>query len=258
MSTQIPDDFGSKTLPGGPLSCGLLSDTNLAVIDHQQQRYRPMDIALEALRSGDDVEVTVSDDAIVFVPRKVKSGSGVVFFPGLHVEPAAYAPFLRALAQKGHTVAVFDLKLSCCGQRDAFVSQHADVGRWFFGGHSLGGTVATEQARFSRHKVEGVFLFAAYPVYNDRGTRFLDIRAENDQIQSLPPFRVLRSFFAPLTRFYVPKPNITRVLIAGGNHANFGYYGPQKHDGIASISRELQQEIVFSKVLEFMDGGVTG
>ena len=43
-------------------------------------------------------------------------------------------------------------------------------------------------------------------------------------------------------------------VIDGGNHAQFGHYGPQKGDGIATISREEQQRLTAAAILELANG----
>lgn len=44
------------------------------------------------------------------------------------------------------------------------------------------------------------------------------------------------------------------IEIDGGNHSQFGHYGHQLFDGKASISREAQQAIVRSTLLESLAG----
>ena len=41
--------------------------------------------------------------------------------------------------------------------------------------------------------------------------------------------------------------------IPGGNHAQFGNYGPQKGDGEASVSAAEQQRIAADKILLWSD-----
>ena len=41
------------------------------------------------------------------------------------------------------------------------------------------------------------------------------------------------------------------VIIEGGNHAGFGYYGEQKKDKEAKISKEEQQENAIQTILQF-------
>jgi hypothetical protein len=46
---------------------------------------------------------------------------------------------------------------------------------------------------------------------------------------------------------------VSNVLrIKGGNHAQFGNYGVQEGDGVASISREAQQEQAANAMLAFL------
>ena len=42
------------------------------------------------------------------------------------------------------------------------------------------------------------------------------------------------------------------VAIEGGNHAQFGWYGPQSGDGTATISREEQQRQIVGATLELL------
>jgi len=42
------------------------------------------------------------------------------------------------------------------------------------------------------------------------------------------------------------------VVIKGGNHAQFGWYGPQPGDGVATISREEQQAQIVEATVAFL------
>jgi len=41
--------------------------------------------------------------------------------------------------------------------------------------------------------------------------------------------------------------------MAGGNHAQFGWYGPQPGDGTAGISRAEQQAQIIDATVAFLD-----
>jgi len=43
------------------------------------------------------------------------------------------------------------------------------------------------------------------------------------------------------------------VTIQGGNHAQFGWYGPQPGDDPAAISRETQQAQIIEATVEFLE-----
>ena len=47
--------------------------------------------------------------------------------------------------------------------------------------------------------------------------------------------------------------NLTEIIIQGGNHAQFGNYGPQQGDGIAKITPEKQQDEIRNAIIEFID-----
>jgi hypothetical protein len=44
------------------------------------------------------------------------------------------------------------------------------------------------------------------------------------------------------------------VLIEGGNHAQYGNYGPQAGDGQATIGREEQQQQTLKAIVELANG----
>jgi hypothetical protein len=46
--------------------------------------------------------------------------------------------------------------------------------------------------------------------------------------------------------------NAQFVAIQGGNHAQFGWYGAQSGDGIATISREEQQHQIVSTMVSWL------
>ena len=47
-------------------------------------------------------------------------------------------------------------------------------------------------------------------------------------------------------------PTTEWVAIAGGNHAQFGWYGPQSGDNPATISREEQQRQIVEATLRLL------
>lgn len=44
------------------------------------------------------------------------------------------------------------------------------------------------------------------------------------------------------------------IVIDGGNHANFGMYGPQDGDGESKITNEEQISLTASNILQFIKG----
>ncbi len=56
----------------------------------------------------------------------------------------------------------------------------------------------------------------------------------------------------PDTLSLLPPSTTTLVEIIGGNHANFGSYGDQKGDTIATITRAEQQSITINEISQFL------
>ncbi len=70
--------------------------------------YPASDAALTALESDGAVTVTTQDDGdMVFAPASAASGCGIIFYPGGKVDPRAYAPLMRAFAERGFTCVPF-------------------------------------------------------------------------------------------------------------------------------------------------------
>jgi pimeloyl-ACP methyl ester carboxylesterase len=179
--------------------------------------------------------------------------AGFVFYPGGLVDPAAYAPLMRRLADGGALAVVvpmpLDLAVFGIGRAAEVVREFPRVDRWAIGGHSLGGAMAAEFVKGNPGTFSGIALLASYP-------------AESTDLSALP----IRAVSTYGTRNGVTPPegfeaSLARlpagtelVVIEGGNHAQFGHYGPQSGDGVATIDREEQQRQTAETVLAFLEG----
>ncbi len=200
----------------------------------------PTPEALAALESDDQVVVT-SNGWYSFAPRGSEPTTGLIFYPGGRVDARAYAPPAHALAAQGYFVAIPPMPLNLAvlapDRGLEIMDAHPEIGHWVIGGHSLGGAMAGSFADKHTDTVDGVVFWAAYPPDGN------SLAEQNDLVVTsiygtldglATPEKVLGS--APLL-----PPSANFVPIEGGNHAQFGYYGPQSGDNPATISQEAQQ-----------------
>jgi len=200
----------------------------------------PMPEAVAALASDEDVEVATSP-WLIFRPKGSQPRTGLVLYPGGRVDPRAYAPGAHALARRGYLVVIVPMPLNLAFFRpsaaDQVIGAFPEVTRWAVGGHSLGGAMAARFAYRSPGAAAGLVLWASYPAESDdlshRDIAVTSIYATRDGLATLEEIRASRPLLPPHT-VWVP--------IEGGNHAQFGWYGPQSGDNPATISRKVQQQ----------------
>ncbi|MFF0310480.1 alpha/beta hydrolase [Streptosporangium sp. NPDC004379] len=189
------------------------------------------------------VAVVHSPTRIELRPSVPRGRSGLVFYPGARVDPRAYLPLLRPLAERGHLVAVvkapFDFALLATGAAADVLDDHPEVSRWVVGGHSLGGVAASQYVSGHDGRVGGLLLWASYPVDDLSGRTDLSVSSvsgDRDGFTTPEDIRASRELLPAATRF---------VTVPGAVHAFFGDYGPQPGDGEPATTRAAaQREIV--------------
>lgn len=209
------------------------------------------DVAIDALRSGEGVEVSITPSTIRLQPTGTAKDSGLVFYPGAKVDPRAYARILRPVAEAGYPVVIlklpYNLAVLAPSAADAVVGEDDGVDRWVVGGHSLGGAMAATYAAKHSDEVAGLLLYGAYPAQSMADRQGLDVVSvfgTNDGLAT-PDDIDASKVDLPANTLYVP--------IVGGIHAFFGDYGSQSGDGTATISREDAQSQIIAATLAQMD-----
>lgn len=203
----------------------------------------PMPEALAALES--DAQVLVDTEPwLVFRPAGQEPVTGLVLYPGGRVDPRAYAPAGRGLAEQGYLVAIVPMPLNLAifapNRAGDVMAAFPTVEYWAVGGHSLGGAMAARFAYQNPNGIGGLALWAAYPASTDDlsgyDLRVTSVFGTRDGVATQDEIAASRPLLPPDTVW---------VAIEGGNHAQFGWYGPQNGDNEPAISREEQQtEIV--------------
>ncbi|MBT7073027.1 MAG: alpha/beta hydrolase [Anaerolineae bacterium] len=206
--------------------------------------------ALTALESDDEVLVT-DTDWMVFTPTTGESDTGVIIYPGGHVDPRAYAPLAKEIAREGYLVILppmpLNLAFTGINVADEIMQASPEIEHWYVGGHSLGGAMAAEYAADNAEKIDGLFLWASYS-------------AESTDLSLIPGLKVLSIYGTEdggaeeirLSRERSPE-DIAWMEMDGANHAQFGWYGIQPGDGIATISRIEQQARILKETLVFIE-----
>jgi pimeloyl-ACP methyl ester carboxylesterase len=121
-------------------------------------------------------------------------------------------------------------------------------------GHSQGGAAAasfalSNAASKKPMSVAGLIFFASFPGKGvDLSTKSLPVvtvGATLDALASPAEIAAGRDRLPAGSRY---------VEIAGGNHAQFGEYGPQSGDGLAEIPGPTQRKAAVDEAIAFLDG----
>jgi hypothetical protein len=194
--------------------------------------------AISATVSGNGVLVERTNGWMVFRPEQGQAKTGFIFYPGGRVEYRSYAPLLRQIAQKGYLVVLvpMPLNLAVFGTDKAgeVLAAFPQVSSWAIGGHSLGGSMAAQYAIKNVGTLKGLVFWASYPPSAmDQRTdlAILSVSGTNDGL-STPALIQSNKPLLPTSTTY--------VVIDGGDHAQFGSYGPQSGDNPASIPASQQ------------------
>ncbi len=207
-------------------------------------------VALSALESTDKVTIT-QDKWIVFEPDK-EMETGLIFYPGGLVEPTAYAPILHQIAEKGVLVIITPMPLNLAifdtGAANAVIDAYPNISTWILAGHSLGGTSAAIFAENYPNRIDAIALWDSYPAdsadLSDNSISGISIFGTTNNIPNTENFDDKKHLLPVDTIF---------IGIEGANHAQFGDYGPQKGDVVASLSLAEQHEKVAEIMLDFID-----
>jgi hypothetical protein len=219
------------------------------------------DIALAAMESTDQVQVSDQPMMLVLVPRVDALNRGFVFYPGARVDPQAYVPMLKPLAEAGILVVIpkMPLGFAVLGIDRAAEIQavYPQILCWAIGGHSLGGSMAAEYVAKFPEEMQGIVFVASYPARNTSlaslPIRGLVISGSLDGLVAAEDVASVETNFPQESEF---------VLLEGANHAQFGHYGPQSGDNLAEMSAEEQRAKSTQAMLDFfsnlrMDCGLT-
>lgn len=170
----------------------------------------------------------------------IPGDTGLIFYPGGKVEHTAYLPLLEQLRQKGITCVLVEMPFRLAvfnpNAAERVFEMLPEIQNWYMGGHSLGGAMAGSCASKNPDRVKGLVLLGSYLYGTFPPEQSLIVYGSEDEV---------------LDRSKITYHEYV-VELAGGNHAQFGNYGLQKGDGMATITREEQQTQAAEAILAFM------
>lgn len=182
----------------------------------------------------------------------------LVLYPGALVRPHAYTWLGVALAPVGvrTLIPTMPLDLAVLGRDRAgalIERQRQDERRVVVAGHSLGGAMAAAWLRRSdgvaEGSADGLILMGAYPArgddLSDLGLATLVLAAEHDELATL------REVEAGMAR--LPE-RAGMEIVDGAVHAFFGRYGPQRGDGLPTVTRARAEAEIAGAVEAFLTG----
>ncbi|KAL6631693.1 alpha/beta-hydrolase [Neocallimastix californiae] len=190
--------------------------------------------------------VTVTEDSTAYRFDGPGTDKALIFYQGAKVDERAYAEIMYNLAEMGIDcfLVKMPLRIAILGiNKASTIINHYrnDYENWYIAGHSLGGAVAAMYAADHKNDIDGLALLAAYSTKQlPEDMKVISLVASNDEVLNWT------SYNNNLSKL---PSNTTEITIEGGNHAQFGDYGAQSGDGVATISMEEQHEIVIGAIL---------
>jgi len=228
------------------------------------ESFPPLPEALKAMKSGPCMSVeTITIPAwgatdnyyYAFQARFKKPTCGFIFYPGGLVDPQAYAPSMREIAEAGYLAVIVkmpgDLAIFAPERATDIIANNPDIENWVIGGHSLGATSACIYVYENPGTMKGLAVWAstadpARPITDFTGKVLLIYGTNDGQAKLLGDSANLL-------------PADTRhVVIQGGNHTYCGWYDTspnpvQPGDNPATITHEEQQAQLDNATLVLLD-----
>lgn len=215
--------------------------------------YEPMPSAFTALLSDEEVIIHTEHDYVSFLPAKdnlhLDQKIGMLFYPGGKVDPLAYAPLIKGIAQQGVPSFIVRMPFQLAifgGDRGRIVlDAHPEIDQWVIVGHSLGGVMACSFAQKNLDVIAGIALLAAYPAggvdLSESGLHVVSLVGTLDSVIAINKIDETRGQLPANTRF---------IILEEGNHAQFGDYGDQRGDTPARMPRTVQQDLTVKAIVE--------
>lgn len=226
------------------LIIAILSLTILCFGIYVQDYYKAIDIDLE---TSNQISIQQVDNYTYF--STPQATTGIIFYPGGKVETMAYVPLFMELAKQNILCILVDMPFHLAvldmNAANGIQEQFPNINSWYISGHSLGGSIASSYIEKHATDYEGLILLASYSTSDLSKTnlKVISIYGSNDEVLNIDNY---------IKNYENLPTNTIEHIIQGGNHAQFGNYGTQKGDGIATITTEEQQLQAVNHILDFI------
>jgi hypothetical protein len=207
--------------------------------------YYESNVSIKDVNIQDNIKIEETDDYILFNVNNAKGG--FIFYPGAKVESEAYIPLMQELAKNKimcilikmpFHLAIFDINAA-----DRVKEKYGQIKKWYVGGHSLGGAMASTYISKRASQYSGLILLAAYSTKNisNRNINVISIYGSEDKVLSQRKYNKYKTNLPSDYKEYI---------IEGGIHSYFANYGLQKGDGTPTITREKQIQLTAQFISE--------
>ncbi|MBU3075194.1 alpha/beta fold hydrolase [Clostridium estertheticum] len=222
----------------------------IIIVVYTSDYYRAMPEAKIMLRSNDKVEYTGSPWIEYTAKNKIVT-KGLIIYPGGKVAPEAYAPLAEKVAESGFKVVIVPMPMNLAvlspNKAEKVIGKYPQIKQWYIAGHSLGGVMASQFAYKNQDKINGLILLASYPQKSNNLSssvvKVLSMYGTKDGFVGKDKIDESRKLLPKSTKL---------IPIKGGNHSQNGWYGFQKGDNAATITRDEQQNIIDKAIVEFI------
>lgn len=175
---------------------------------------------------------------------------GLIFYPGGKVEYTAYLPLLMQCAVSGIDCYLIHMPCNLAvlspGAAEDVIDAHPEITTWIMAGHSLGGSMAADYTAKHPDQIDALALLASYSTsdLSSLDIPVVSLYGTEDQVLNRNSYEKYRS--------HLPS-DYEEIVIPGGCHAYFGYYGAQKGDGIPTINQQDQIDLTVEAILSLIE-----
>jgi hypothetical protein len=212
--------------------------------------YQAHGVAEKLFQNSEITKLEENSDFFLFTPT-TPFKEVLIFYPGAMVDPKAYGPLCRKIADSNIKVYLIKMQWRLASKgysKPKELHLFDDIAKtYILSGHSQGAKMAAQFAYENPALIDKLLLLAtSHPRDISLASSkipMMKIYGSKDGVADEKSIMDNKSKLPATTKF---------IRIDGANHAQFGYYGFQLGDNVATISREQQQTETLKYMIEFI------